>query len=414
MNGAVALLIVNAAVAGLFGLSYAVIAVTNRSRRCVAGFGFSYLIGMLTPLAEIAIRYSSITTPFMIVSYGAFLIAFLASSAALSLFDRQRPHWRAIGILFAFAVILRAAIWGGPRDNLIYELCYQAPHAAAIALCAWTAWSIARGRVLHRTLAILFGLIALHFLTKPFLASTLGSGHSARDYTDSAYAIVSQAGSGILLIATGLIIMLIVIQAIVQESLADSETDPLSSLLNRRGLDRRCQDAFVESGAVVVLDLDHFKTINDTHGHDVGDDVIVAFADIMRRTAPRGALLARTGGEEFVVMLPASSIEDISALAERIRLAAAAESGERHPAFTVSGGASCAIPGETFADVMRRADSACYEAKRMGRNCIVALPPGDDACPIPLSIDLATRDASAMATLFDRRPRGPRYTAELN
>jgi hypothetical protein len=146
MNRAVALLIVNAAVAGLFGLSYAALAVTNRSQRSVTGFGFSYLVGMLTPLAEIAIRYSTITTPFMIVSYGAFLVAFLASSAALSLFDRQRPHWRMIGLLFAFAVIMRAAIWGGPRNNVVYELCYQAPHAAAIALCAWTAWSIARAR----------------------------------------------------------------------------------------------------------------------------------------------------------------------------------------------------------------------------------------------------------------------------
>jgi hypothetical protein len=148
--------------------------------------------------------------------------------------------------------------------------------------------------VLHRTLAVLFGLITLHFLTKPFLASMLGSA-AARDYTDSSYAVVSQAGSGILLIATGLVIMLIVIQSIVQESLVDSETDPLSDLLNRRGLDRRCQREFVEGGAVVVLDLDHFKAINDTHGHDVGDVVIVAFADIMRRAAPRGALLARTG-----------------------------------------------------------------------------------------------------------------------
>ncbi|ODU71605.1 MAG: hypothetical protein ABT11_02205 [Novosphingobium sp. SCN 66-18] len=411
MNGAVALLIVNAAVAGLFGLSYTALAVANRSQRSVAGFGFSYLVGMLTPLAEIAIRYSSITTPFMIISYGAFLVAFLASSAALSLFNRQRPHWRMIGLLFAFAIIMRAAIWGGPRNNLVYELCYQAPHAAAIALCAWTAWSIARGRVLHRTLAVLFGLITLHFLTKPFLASMLGSGRNARDYTDSSYAVVSQAGSGILLIATGLVIMLIVIQSIVQESLADSETDPLSDLLNRRGLDRRCQREFFEGGAVVVLDLDHFKAINDTHGHDVGDDVIVAFADIMRRAAPRGALLARTGGEEFVVMLPTASIEDVGELAERIRQAAAAESGEARPAFTVSGGATCALPGETFADVMRRADHACYEAKRMGRNCVVALPPGNDARPIPLSINLAAGGEPAITTLFDHLPPAPRKRA---
>ncbi|KAJ8136802.1 hypothetical protein OY671_009985, partial [Metschnikowia pulcherrima] len=167
---------------------------------------------------------------------------------------------------------------------------------------------------------------------------------------------------------------------------------------------RRCQREFVEGGAVVVSDLDHFKAINDTHGHDVGDDVIVAFADIMRRAAPRGASSARTGGEEFVVMSPSASIEDIGESAERIRRAAATESGEARPAFTVSGGATCASPGETFADVMRRADHACYEAKRMGRNCVVARPPGNDTRPIPRSINLEAGGEPAIATSFDHSP----------
>ncbi len=129
MNGAVVLLIVNAVVAGLFALSYFLIARISRGQRPVIAFGVSYLLGMVTPISEIAIRLTDYPAPFMLASYMALLGGFLAMAAALSIFHRKRPPWTAIATLAVLGLNTRIAIWGGTRDDLIYELAFQLPLA---------------------------------------------------------------------------------------------------------------------------------------------------------------------------------------------------------------------------------------------------------------------------------------------
>ena len=119
MNGAVVLLIVNAVVAGLFALSYFLIARISRGQRPVIAFGVSYLLGMVTPISEIAIRLTDYPAPFMLASYMALLGGFLAMAAALSIFHRKLPPWTAIAALAVLGLNTRIAIGAG-RETISF------------------------------------------------------------------------------------------------------------------------------------------------------------------------------------------------------------------------------------------------------------------------------------------------------
>ncbi|MGZ8201649.1 MAG: diguanylate cyclase [Burkholderiales bacterium] len=161
-------------------------------------------------------------------------------------------------------------------------------------------------------------------------------------------------------------------------------TDPLTGVYNRRTFQElaepqlsRCRRARAPV-ALLILDLDHFKRVNDTHGHLVGDEVLKAFASVVRDCLRKEDLLARYGGEEFVVLLPGSSPRAAMALGERIRELVATTPldaiGEALN-ITVSVGVTSEA-GEDAASLetmLGRADEALYAAKAQGRNRVVAL-----------------------------------------
>lgn len=153
--------------------------------------------------------------------------------------------------------------------------------------------------------------------------------------------------------------------------------DPLTGALNRRGLSHRLDQrrgpgvaAIPEGLAVLALDLDRFKAINDQHGHRTGDRVLQAFSDTVRRCIRQDDLFARTGGEEFVVVSTGLDYAEAAQLAERIRLATEQMRLPQHPGLHVgvSVGVACAVRRIAVADLMDLADRALYAAKHGGRN----------------------------------------------
>jgi len=149
-------------------------------------------------------------------------------------------------------------------------------------------------------------------------------------------------------------------------------TDSLTGLMNRRALFDWAETLPVADGtAVVMLDLDNFKAINDSFGHARGDDVLVRFSDIIRAALRPEDRAARLGGEEFCLVFQGLTPAAASAVAERIRGALEA-TAPLAPAFgppTVSAGVAIAFGGDdTFDTLLRRADTALYEAKQDGRN----------------------------------------------
>ena len=163
------------------------------------------------------------------------------------------------------------------------------------------------------------------------------------------------------------------------EILAVSLTDPLTGVGNRRRLDQalvvEVSRADRTGGRLCALmaDLDHFKRVNDVHGHEAGDSVLAAFGDLLRRRTRAIDIVARFGGEEFVVLMPDTDKEQAVAIAERIREAIAACRVEPLPdPVTASFGVVELVAGEQASALLHRADTALYEAKQSGRNRVVA------------------------------------------
>ncbi|RYG81829.1 MAG: diguanylate cyclase, partial [Alphaproteobacteria bacterium] len=165
-------------------------------------------------------------------------------------------------------------------------------------------------------------------------------------------------------------------------TLALAVTDELTGLYNRRYFDRhlslmldkaREQDRDM---AVMLIDMDFFKSVNDNHGHDIGDAVLKEFAVRLRRNIRGVDLACRFGGEEFVVLMPDTDYQQAQQVAERVRTAVAERpfdtAARQSLSVTVSVGVAL---NESAADtpemILKRADVALYRAKREGRNRVV-------------------------------------------
>lgn len=156
-----------------------------------------------------------------------------------------------------------------------------------------------------------------------------------------------------------------------------SLTDELTGLPNRRAAGLRLAQLLegLASGdgplAVAIADIDFFKAINDRHGHRVGDDVLLRVAGALGAHAPFDAMVARLGGEEFVILLPGLSVEDAVRACDAMR-AAVAGLEDGHP-VTVSIGVTASTPGDDVSSLYSRADRALYIAKKGGRNRVAAI-----------------------------------------
>jgi diguanylate cyclase len=160
----------------------------------------------------------------------------------------------------------------------------------------------------------------------------------------------------------------------------DATTDALSNLANRKCFDEEAERALAEAKAagqsltLAVLDIDHFKTFNDTWGHQTGDQVIRFVASVIGRMAPPPRFAARYGGEEFAMIFPGETLALAKAALEEIRLEIASRmlkrrsTNEELGAITISAGAAQWKRGENIDALIERADAALYHAKRNGRN----------------------------------------------
>ncbi len=157
--------------------------------------------------------------------------------------------------------------------------------------------------------------------------------------------------------------------------------DPLTGLFNRRHLEEELRkeidraDRHGRPLALAMLDADHFKRINDGHGHQAGDEVLRAIARRCQNRLRSHDLIGRYGGEEFVIVFPETTLAEAAVVAERLRAAVTEqriEGGGAKLSVTVSIGLAELVPGQGLESLFRRADSALYRAKQDGRNLVRA------------------------------------------
>jgi diguanylate cyclase (GGDEF)-like protein len=378
VSSAVFALIVNFVVGILFATTFASMAISNRTFPGGVWFSAAYLVGALTPASELLVRFSSFPKLFVATSFLTYLLAFYISAVAITRFYRQPTPWPLLVGLLILSVADRAAIWDGPRNNLVYEILYQLPFAVASIVCAIFVLRVPARSALETALGATFLVCATHFMIKPGFAAYFGSGSTATAYAGSTYALFSQSGTGILMITIGLMLVLVVMRAMLSAAEGISEIDALSGLFNRRGFNRLANATVArkigswQEIALLVFDLDHFKKFNDLYGHDVGDGVIEAFSEILRICSPQSAILARLGGEEFAVMLNETSEAQAVALGDKIRNHLIHLRLDPCPEqqITVSAGLALSRGFASLPDLMKKADNALYQAKREGRDRI--------------------------------------------
>lgn len=377
MSAAVFVLAINLFVAFIFASAFGLAAIYARSAHGARWLALSYAVGMLNPLLEFALPHQQDGRLVQVAIAMSFLGAMAMGVVGLAQHYRLGPPRRLIGLFLAFALAVNVAVLDMDRSEMLRNVLYQLPYFLVQVLAVVTILRYRKRQILDDALVSLFTLSALQFLLKPFLAAALGNGSRAQDYIGSTYAAVSQSVGAMLLIATGLLLLLIILRDVMAEMTARSETDTLSGLLNRRGFDDRADRLLAgalrnrESCAVIVADLDHFKAINDSYGHEAGDQVIRAFAGLLTLMARPDAIIGRLGGEEFAIFLPRTGFDAAFDCAESVRSAFAALSViDRDPGrrFSASFGVAALQPGDTLSDMLRRADAALYEAKTMGRD----------------------------------------------
>jgi diguanylate cyclase (GGDEF)-like protein len=173
-------------------------------------------------------------------------------------------------------------------------------------------------------------------------------------------------------------------ESVEQKMTEMAQTDPLTGLFNRRQMSLRLQEEvarYKRTGtdfSVIIADIDHFKSINDSYGHDVGDRVLGRVALLFAEALRGGDAVARWGGEEFLVLLPGAHISAAQDVAQRLRLAAEARLGDVEglgAPLTVTFGVATFAATPSLERCLKAADEALYRGKAEGRNRVVSAPP---------------------------------------
>ena len=203
-----------------------------------------------------------------------------------------------------------------------------------------------------------------------------------------------------------------------------ASTDGLTGLYNRRELESRTRALLLDNQpfSIAMADLDHFKNLNDTHGHEAGDRALRLFASVLRTGLRPEDVSARYGGEEFVILLPSTTIREAHAALSRLQTSLAAELSKAGSIpFTASWGLTDHVAGSSFDEIVSVADTMLYGAKRAGRNCIMVdreaalragMQPDDEADGGEAGIEIEEdQDAAAPLVQLDLdRPRAEATT----
>jgi diguanylate cyclase (GGDEF)-like protein len=392
MSGASFVLAINLFVAGLFAVAFFLVAANNKADRVAVWFGTAYLCGVGYFVFEFLLPLQTSPKLAGYLAFASFLAAMSTVTVGIARRYRRAVPWRLIAAVAAVSLLVNWFTFELPRESIWRLYAYQTPYAVMPAICVVLILGSKRRQPMDLGLIGLFIVTSLHFLAKPVISHlTGGPGGSAQQYIGTEYALYSQSLSAIVSLATALLMLMLLIRDMLVDATTRSETDPLSGLFNRRGFEDRVQPGLAAASrggvpaAYIAGDLDHFKSVNDTFGHEAGDQVIKAFAELLKSGAPDRSIAARMGGEEFAVFLPGVNLAAARLYAETVRAAfgrLAIEGVAGDARFTASFGVAENAGNESLSDLRRRADAALYAAKKSGRDRVyVAGIPGLDAMP---------------------------------
>ncbi|MCH8684026.1 GGDEF domain-containing protein [Pedomonas mirosovicensis] len=277
-----------------------------------------------------------------------------------------------VGLLGCFAYV-----W----PNLLARIYLQNfGYGAILLMTALKLRPLARGRRVDRALFWFMLIFAAQFFPRTVLTLGLRTFTSVQEFASSPFWQVLQFSLAIFGSGLGFTILAAALTDVMDDLRRERDTDPLTGVFNRRGFLDKAGAALRHGRSapmtLVACDLDHFKSINDTFGHEAGDEVLRTFGALLRDTARGTDIIGRTGGEEFLVLLPGTARAGAFELCERVRQRL---EGWRFPPLggartvTASFGIAEREGSESLQALMRKADRRLYAAKAAGRNCTVAV-----------------------------------------
>jgi len=256
--------------------------------------------------------------------------------------------------------------------------------------------TVPQERHVDRILFWVLLLFALHFFPRTLLTMGFSAPVGERAFANSVFWQTLQLSLAVLGAGLALAIFTAAFSDLLDDARRERNTDVLTGTLNRRGFEEAVAARLSKPesrGSLVLCDVDHFKRVNDAHGHDAGDAVLKTLGQVLLDIARRHDLAGRFGGEEFLVYLPAAELQEAAICAERLRTAVAGhrfahlKASER---VTASFGVAQRRPGETWQSLFKRADQCLYAAKNGGRNRIVT----------DLEHDLMTAQSARVSDIF--------------
>jgi diguanylate cyclase (GGDEF)-like protein len=366
--------LLNTSMSAIFCVTLFAIWRHHRNLIYISIFGLSYAIRSLC----FGIFYFafSLENPALRLLANVFLmLSMLLLSIGLSNRRGQQPRY---GVLLTIALIVLVSLYYNQfmEPSLLARVISFNSGLAAVSLLML----LDVGKLSARTPVeqVLFGLIIVScvgFLLRPLFL--LASGIPDERFEGTYWLIVS-ISDALICAMTAVGIFAVIASDVMDSIQSDAQVDALSGLFNRRGFEPRALDALARQtigapAAMILSDLDHFKSINDRFGHSGGDRIIQSFSEVLKEKAVRDAVVARLGGEEFAVLLPPGKAGTARLFAEEARsafkeVALGIVSGEARP--TASFGIAIAREGEDLHALMDRADRALYQAKSDGRDCV--------------------------------------------
>ncbi len=331
-----------------------------------------YVLGMsgelFLLLGRRGLEIALVATDLGLIAVYAFVIGFLDLTREAP--RLARAFLALVGLLVLIAVWLAfwpGSAWAVTTLNLVSLLLGPLSLAAA----AWRAWS---GSAQGWWFLLGWGPVSVVGLTRT-LSFTRGAG--TPDWLEIAHPSALAFGALVLVLATARAARYA--EREMHVARREASIDPLTRLANRGQLDHGLRERMAQARSgrplsVLFLDIDHFKSINDRHGHEAGDACLVRLSVLLRRQVRPTDLVARYGGEEFVVVLDGGDAERAAELAESLRAAVEREGVRVRDAsvrLTLSVGVACHRPDDQVDDLLKRADDALYAAKQGGRNRVV-------------------------------------------
>ncbi|WP_432287971.1 GGDEF domain-containing protein [Aminobacter sp. BA135] len=358
----------------LFAATFLCIWLLDRRNRHLLLFALAFLTISAATVVQFAlwpadVGYNTIACAVLYSAAPLFLVQGVLKRSGKSMARAEQALW------FGGIVAILSFFYYVHNDLAVRVYALNFGMGGILLSGAWKLRHLVRGNVVDRgMLWLLLGLGAT-FVGRTLLTGGTVPSRDVDAFFKSAFWVWAQFAMSVLGVAMGLALVVVACADVILALKAERDSDPMTGLLNRRGLQGRTQRLFAmgvsKPLSIVACDIDRFKSINDSFGHAGGDVVLSSLARVIKSKLRAGDIAARTGGEEFVIVLKDAPVDDAFGLVEMLRREIANVRFAGMPddfAVTCSFGIAKLHAGEGLWDAIGRADKVLYAAKRAGRN----------------------------------------------